>query len=70
MEHRQKKQKEDTTITQPLDELKVELRGFNKKTSQYFEEKRYLHSCCDSAVKCEVCDVVLTGAQGTYNTVC
>lgn len=51
MEQRQKTQKEETSITQPLDELRVELKGFNKKTSQYFEEKRYLHSYCDSAVK-------------------
>lgn len=41
MEQRQRKQNEETSITQPLDELKVELKGFNKKSSQYFEEKRY-----------------------------
>ncbi|PSN57945.1 Paramyosin [Blattella germanica] len=39
MEQRERKIKEETAITQPLDELKVELKGFNKKTSQYFEEK-------------------------------
>ena len=38
MEERQKVQ--ESQITQPLDELKVELQGFNKKTSKYFEEKR------------------------------
>jgi hypothetical protein len=41
MEQRQKIQKEETSITQPLDELKKQLKGFNKKTSEYFEEKRY-----------------------------
>jgi hypothetical protein len=41
MECRKKMQNEDTSITQPLNELKVELKGFNKKTSEYFEEKRY-----------------------------
>jgi hypothetical protein len=41
MEQREKIQKEETSITQPLDELKVELRGFNRKTTEYFDEKRY-----------------------------
>jgi hypothetical protein len=41
MEQRQKIQKEETSITQPLDKLKMELHGFNKKATEYFEEKRY-----------------------------
>lgn len=41
MEQRQKVQKEETSITQPLDELKMELQGFNRKTTEYFDEKRY-----------------------------
>jgi methylphosphotriester-DNA--protein-cysteine methyltransferase len=41
MEQRQKLQKEGTSITQPLDKLKIELLGFNKKTTKYFDEKRY-----------------------------
>lgn len=41
MEERQKIQKEETSITQPLDKLKMELQGFNKKTTEYFDEKRY-----------------------------
>jgi hypothetical protein len=44
MQQRQKIQKEETSITQPLDELKAQLKGFNEKTSQYFEEKRYQYS--------------------------
>ena len=50
MEQRQKIQKEETSITQPLDELKMELKGFNKKASEYYEEKRYEHSYCGSVV--------------------
>ena len=41
MEQRQKIQKEETCITQPLDELRMELQGFNKKSTEYFDEKRY-----------------------------
>ena len=41
MEQRQKIQKEETSITQPLDKLKMELRGFNKKATEYFDKKRY-----------------------------
>ncbi|KAJ4432247.1 hypothetical protein ANN_20863 [Periplaneta americana] len=39
MERREKLSKEESAITQPLDDLKVELKGFNKKSSEYFEEK-------------------------------
>jgi hypothetical protein len=41
MEQRQKLQKEETSITQPLDKLKMELLGFNRKATEYFDEKRY-----------------------------
>lgn len=41
MKQRQQLQKEETSITQPLDKLKMELLGFNKKTTEYFDEKRY-----------------------------
>ena len=41
MEQRQKIQKEETSITQPLDKLKMELQRFNKKATEYFDKKRY-----------------------------
>ncbi|XP_067003971.1 paramyosin, short form [Anabrus simplex] len=42
MEERRNVQLEEEQRTKPIDELKLELQGFDKKTSNYFLDKRYL----------------------------